>query len=473
MKYPIKKLIKEPHLIKKIFPHNPLAFQSINPSNNHFIKGYNFDTPSEIQTILERAHNAAQILKQQTLDQQLEKMTKLEQIVKKNSESIAQMMSLEMGKSITEARLEVERVTIQIKYYLDHSKIFLADKPLADFGNYRNYITHEPLGPILNVSPWNFPLAVPLKSIIPSLIARNPVILKPAPNVPETSIMLKDCFYQAGFNHYEFQLSFSDVHTIDNIISDKRVAYVVFTGSTQAGKTIGALAGKNIKRCLLELGGSDPMLILKDADMDHAVNMAITGRLRANGQACNSTKRVIVHHELYEEFKRLFTERLNKVKVGDALKNDTQVGPLARFDLFMKLNDQLENHIEDYEYSIDKGNFFKPMIITDLVPSDRAYKEELFGPVFQLYKAYDNEEMIKLANDTEYGLSACVITKNIAEGENIVKHLEAGMTFVNTNTVTSPGLPFGGYKNSGFGRNNSFCSFNEFTNMKTVTVLKH
>ena len=472
MKYSIKKLLKEPKLVKQIFPYSPLNFQTISPHNNQYIKGFEFDSNEKTLDILDKAHKASKVLRGQDIDTQFRKMNNLVQVLTKHKEVLAQLITLEMGKAITEARIEVDRVNQTINYYVENSRHYLANKPFKDIGALKNYIVHEPLGTILNITPWNLPLAMPAKSVIPALIARNSVILKPAPNVPQTSILLRDCFYEAGFTNNEFQLSFSNTENIDKIIGDKRVNYVVFTGSTLAGRTIGELTGKNIKRSLLELGGSDPMLILDDADVNTAVTYALNARFRANGQTCTSSKRIIVHEKIYDQFVEQLKQRVETVKFGDPSADSTVVGPIARFDLFMKLNRQLDEYIKDYEYSIDKGCYLKPFIIENPKTTSIPYTEEIFGPVFCIYKRKNVEEMIETANDTEYGLSSCVITKNEQKGEEIASRLESGMCYINTPCVVNPCLPFGGYKNSGFGRANSIYIFNELTNLKTMTVNK-
>eukprot|EP00340_Litonotus_pictus_P006017 CAMPEP_0170535946 /NCGR_PEP_ID=MMETSP0209-20121228/101876_1 /TAXON_ID=665100 ORGANISM="Litonotus pictus, Strain P1" /NCGR_SAMPLE_ID=MMETSP0209 /ASSEMBLY_ACC=CAM_ASM_000301 /LENGTH=444 /DNA_ID=CAMNT_0010837259 /DNA_START=192 /DNA_END=1527 /DNA_ORIENTATION=- len=443
-------------------------------------------------------------MKNETLDHQLGKLKNLVKQLEKNKESLAQLITLEMGKTITESRAEIDRTNAIVDYYIENTKKFLEPKPMPDYGTFYNYVEHEPLGTVLHITPWNLPLAVPLKSIIPCLAAGNPCILKPAPNVPQTSLLLQECFIQAGFKD-EFQLSFARTNDIDQHISDPRVRYVIFTGSTPAGRKIGELCGKNVKRSLLELGGSDPMLVLEDADAQKAIDHCVAGRIRANGQTCTSTKRVIVHDSLFDKVKNGLIEKLKAVPMGDPTKPETRLGPLARFDLFMKLNEQCKDYIEDYDYSIDMGNYFKPLIIDRPSVDSVAYKEELFGPTMSIFNrstidemvelattvdsvAYKEElfgptmsifnrstidEMVELANDTNYGLSASCISNDVEKAKEILKRIDSGMACVNTSFTTHSSVPFGGSKDSGFGRANSYFIFNEVTNMKSYTINKN
>lgn len=472
-KIPIRKLCMDKALMSKAFPYNPLDFQTINPHNNQLLKTFAFDDHTKTEKILEKAHSSFKTVKEQSLDQQIVKFKNLNTVLEKNKEALASLICTEMGKPITEARAEIERTSIVINYYIEKSAEFLAPKQLNDYGTFRNYYVHEPIGPILHITPWNLPVAVPLKSIIPCLAARNPCILKPAPNVPQTSLLLSKCFEEAGFKDNEFQVSFSDTNNIDKIIGDKRLRYVIFTGSTNAGKIVGKISGNNVKRCLLELGGSDPMIVLKDIDVNWATDQVVLGRMKANGQTCTSTKRVIVHEDIYDEFKKQLVKKLNEVPMGDPTKPDTRLGPLARFDLFMKLNSQLVDVIPDYDYNVDSGNYFKPLVIDNPDVHSRAYKEELFGPTITLFKRKTVEEMIDLANDTVYGLSASCLTRDVELGEKILSKIECGMTYLNTPFTTHPSVPFGGYKDSGFGRANYDSIFNEVTNFKTYTINKN
>lgn len=470
MKVSIKKLIKDQSLSKKVFPHNPLSFQTINPVNNKLLNSFNYDSDEKLNTILDKSEKSSRLLKSQSLDDQLKKMSNLVSVFERRKEELASLITLEMGKPIFESRIEVDRINSLINYFILHSPRLLSNKKLEDLDCLHSYVKYEPLGTILNITPWNLPLAMPCKSIIPALIARNSTILKPAPNVPQTSILFHQCFIEAGFTNEEFQLSFANIDSIDKIISDKRINFVSFTGSTQAGRTIGRLAGENIKRSLLELGGSDPTLVLPDANVEYAVDALINGRIRANGQTCTSAKRAIIHESIYDKFINILELKMKTIQFGDPKDEKTRLGPISRFDLFLKLNSQLDEYIEDYDYDVSSGNFLKPFIIQNPKKGTKAYIEEIFGPVFTTFKSKSIEDMIELANDTEYGLGGVIITNDLEKGQEIAGKIQCGMTCVNTPYITHPSIPFGGCKNSGFGRTNLEYILNEVSNLKSVTV---
>lgn len=507
MKYSIRQILKEPKLQSKIFPYSKLDYQTINPTNNKLINKYSFDSIEDIKNKIIKANNSYLYLRHESnLENQLFKINNLSNVFKKHKNKIANLITLEMGKPISESLQEVDRVVSLIQYYIEYSPEFFysssnnnnsnktLNKKLPDIPNIPNinsYYLHEPLGVIMNITPWNLPLAMPMKSIIPALIARNACILKPAPNVPKTSLIIEECFIEAGFNNNEFQLTFASNDNLDYIMSDDKINYIVFTGSTAAGREVGKIAGKNIKRCLLELGGSDPMLILDDVDIESTVDKAIEARLRTNGQTCTSSKRFIIldKNNNYERFKECLSTKIDlnninsKIRMGNPLDDKTTLGPIARFDLMIKLYNQIESNVDltnnkynnildldSIEYNINSGNYFKPVIIENIKNNSLAYKEELFGPVFSLYKANSEEEMINTANDTEYGLGACIMSKDINKVNKIISRINNGMCFVNTPFIANPRLPFGGCKNSGYGRANNKFIFNELTNIKTVTV---
>lgn len=471
MKVPIKKLIKEKDLIKKIFPEfNHLNYQTLNPHNNMFVHRFPFD--DKVNELLLKTEKANEELKHQTLDDQIKKFENLRDQFIKNKGQFAHLITEEMGKPINESMLEVDRTVGVIEYYISESPKLLGKHKLPSHLNFKNHYEYQPLGTVLTISPWNLPLAVPLKSIIPCLFARNSVILKPAPNVPQTTRLLDTIFKNSGFKN-EFQITFSDHNSTERIISDPNIKHVIFTGSTQVGRHIAQLCGKYLKKSLIELGGSDSMIILDDFSVDEAVNQAFIGRMRANGQTCTSTKRILIAEKIYDEFIDKLRKKINKTKTGDPMDPINDVGPIARMDLFLKLQHQLSDYIEDFEYSIDMGNYIKPLIVENPTKNSIPYQEEIFGPAFTTFKCKNENEMIEIANDTKYGLNASCLSNDIHKAKHILDKVDSGMCSINSCFTTHPSIPFGGVKESGFGRANSNFIFNEVCNVKSYSILKH
>ena len=502
--YTIKQLIDNENLIKESFPYyKDKKYRTIDPKNNKVLKEFEYTSENKINTILNNAKNAYISMKDNSnafsLKSRLSKIKNLINSFKKNKRELSEMIVTEMGKPIEEAEGEVDKITSYAEYYLENSEEYLDPEneinKLPNFDNKENYTLLEPLGIMFDITPWNFPYAMAMRNVIPALIAGNSIIWKPAHNVPQCALLLEKCFVEAGFENYEFQTVFIESKNIENIISYKYVKFVSFTGSTEAGKKVGEVCGKHIKRCLLELGGSDPMLVLDDVDVEKAVDTACKGRLRNNGETCTSTKRIIVHDSIYTEFKKVLINKLglnnnesaNEYKVGDPMDKSNKIGPLARVDLLINLYSQIseylsndKNNNENYNgfdinkevFDVSKGNYFRPIIIENIDKNDRLYKEELFGPVFALYKCSSVDEMVEIANDTMYGLSCSVLTNDTKKGESIVRRLESGMSYINSPSFSDPKIPFGGYKDSGFGRTSNQYIFKEVCNLKTVTIDK-
>lgn len=485
--YKLKDLIENEDLQKEIYPYSKSKFATINPSNNKLVKEYDFDSDDQIKEKIKKAHesflnlrenydfNSEEEEKVKNYENLKKKFIKLADILveEETKNKLAKTISLEMGKPIKESIGEVEIISQMIKYFTENSSEFLKKKDLPEFKTFKNYVIHEPLGVILCITPWNFPLAMPIKNAVPAILSRNTIIWKPPHNNPQCGLELLDCFKRAGFEN-EFQVVFTPNDGIENIIKDDRVRYVFFTGSTNAGKKIGELSGKYIKRSLLELGGSDPMLILEDVKPEVAVEKIIGGRINVNGQVCCSTKRAIISDKIYDQVKKILKEKLDNMRIGDALDKNNEIGPLSRFDLMISLYKQSFNYLDEEtknkDIKLNDGNFFKPIIIENPEKNSVPYKEELFGPTITMFKADSVDKMIEIANDVEYGLSSVVITNDEKKAKEIVKRLETGMTFINTPYVLDARLPFGGYKNSGFGRANYKYIFDEISNLKTITI---
>jgi succinate-semialdehyde dehydrogenase/glutarate-semialdehyde dehydrogenase len=398
-----------------------------------------------------------------------------------------------MGKPLSESRGELDKSIKHIKYYINNAKSFLHYKEIK-FENFENRVEYEPMGPILNITPWNFPIWVPFKSVIPCLVAGNTVIQKPASRVPESSLFIEKLFKESGFDD-AFQVTLIQHETLEeNVFPDFRIRAAIFTGSTKIGKKVGELCGRYLKKPLLELGGSDPLIVLDDADLTKAVEFSVEGRLRNTGQACICAKRIIIHESLYDSFVEKLKVEVKKYHLGDPMDPSTKLGPIARFDLFLNLKRQVidtintnsasliiyeENKSEkdileeiDCKYSIENGNFFKPLIFTNIQKGCLLREEEIFGPVFSLYKFKNIDDAISISNESEYGLGASIFTKDHEKGIQIAKKIDCGMVFINSSTISDSRLPYGGCKNSGFGRTSADNALYEFTNNKVISIRK-
>ncbi len=382
----------------------------------------------------------------------------------------------------------MEKSVKHINYYIKHAKLFLHHKEI-NFENFDNIVDYEPLGPILNITPWNFPIWVPFKSVIPVLVAGNTIIQKPGGRVPEISLKIEKLFKESGFKD-AFQVTFMPHERIESeLFADFRIRSVMFTGSTRIGKIVGELSGKYLKKSLIELGGSDPLIVFSDADIDKAVECAAEGRLRNTGQACICAKRIIIHEKIYDQFiSKIQAEVKSKYSFGDLMDPTTKLGPVARFDLFLNLKRQLIESLEsksaelinssieeidEENYLIEKGNYFKPLFLHNIQKNSIARTEEIFGPVFSFYKFSTDQEALDLANETEYGLGASIFTKDQNKAKEIAKRIDSGMVFINTATFSDSRLPYGGVKNSGYGRTSADNALYEFTNNKVISTKKN
>jgi succinate-semialdehyde dehydrogenase/glutarate-semialdehyde dehydrogenase len=386
-----------------------------------------------------------------------------------------------MGKTLAAARAEVVKCAAACRYYAEHAAGFLADEP-ADaeaVGATRAWVRYQPLGPVLAVMPWNFPLWQAMRFAAPGLMAGNVGLLKHASNVPQTALFLQELFGRAGFPIGTFQTLLVGSARVEAILRDRRVAAATLTGSGPAGSSVASIAGSEVKKVVLELGGSDPFLVMPSADLDEAARVAAAARCLNNGQSCIAAKRFIAHEAVYQEFERLFTEQMAAKVVGDPMKDDTDVGPLAS----EQQRDDVEKLVAD---AVAKGArvlcggaapdgpgfYYPPTVLAGVTAQMRVHTEEVFGPVATLYRVPDADAAVELANATEFGLGANAWTRDERERERLVRDLDAGMVFINGNVTSYPELPFGGVKSSGHGRELSSQGIREFCNIKSVWVGK-
>jgi succinate-semialdehyde dehydrogenase/glutarate-semialdehyde dehydrogenase len=412
-----------------------------------------------------------------SLDDRAEWMRRAAGILDEENEPVAAMMTTEMGKTLAAARQEVEKCAGACRYYAEHAAGYLADEPAdADaVGAARAYVRYQPLGPVLAIMPWNFPLWQAMRFAAPALMAGNVGLLKHASNVPQTALFMQDLFARAGFPIGTFQTLLIGSSRVEAILRDPRVAAATLTGSGPAGSSVASIAGSEIKKVVLELGGSDPFIVMPSADLAEAARVATFARLLNNGQSCIAAKRFIAHEAVYDEFERLFTEQMAAKKVGDPMKDDTDVGPLAS----EQQRDDIEKLVADAVGAGAKvlcggaapegpGFYYPPTVLAGITPEMRVHKEEVFGPVATLYRVPDIDAAIELANGTEYGLGANAWTRDAGERERLIRDLEAGLVFINGNVTSFPQLPFGGVKTSGHGRELSVHGIREFCNIKSV-----
>jgi len=403
-------------------------------------------------------------------------MNRAAEILEAEKDAFARIMTLEMGKPLEAARQEAAKCATACRYYVEHAERLLADE-LVDTGGPMSFIRYQPIGAVLAVMPWNFPFWQVFRFLAPALMAGNVGLLKHASNVPQCALAIEDIVRRAGFPADVFQTLLIGATMVRGLIDDPRVKAVTLTGSEPAGRQVAGQAGKQIKKCVLELGGSDPFIVMPSADLDAAVRTAVQARVINNGQSCIAAKRFIVEEAIAGEFERRFVEAMSQLVVGDPMQESTQVGPLATPVILHELDEQVRRSVAAGARVLTggcrverPGNFYSPTVLADVPEDAPAYREELFGPVAVLLRARGIAAAIQVANDTPFGLGASAWTRDAAEQERFVDEIDAGMVFINGMVASDPRLPFGGIKASGYGRELSAWGIREFVNVKTVVV---
>jgi succinate-semialdehyde dehydrogenase / glutarate-semialdehyde dehydrogenase len=425
---------------------------------------------------LSKADSAFRKWKQVSFKERAGLMKSCASYLKDHKKDLAKLMVLEMGKPIREAIAEIEKCALACEYYAENAEVFLADKKISSDAS-SSYVSYEPLGCILAVMPWNFPFWQVFRFAAPSLMAGNVGILKHASNVPQCALAIEEIFIKAGFPEGVFQTLLIGSSKVEYLISNPVVKAVTLTGSEKAGSEVAALAGKYIKKSVLELGGSDPFIVLKDAELETAAATAVKSRMINTGQSCIAAKRFIVVKEIAEAFTQKMAEKMKKLKIGNPMEEATEVGTIAREDLVQSLLDQINKSVEKGAKIIlggdrpeMKGAFLNPAILTNVKPGMPAYEEEMFGPVASIIIAEDETDAIRIANDSRFGLAGAIWTKDQARGERLARLVESGSVFVNGMVKSDPRLPFGGIKSSGYGRELSIAGIHEFVNIKTIWI---
>lgn len=454
-----------------------MAFTTINPANGELLRSYPFLSPGALESALTQASKAQQEWRTVPTAERVRLLSDLAAILQARKRSLAETITMEMGKPFREAIAEVEKCAMACDYYGEHGASQLADLAV-EAGAQKSYVTFQPLGLVLAIMPWNFPLWQVVRAALPALLAGNGVLLKHAPNVPECALAITDFFAATGLPPGLFTNIFVDLPAAEALIRDRRVQAVTLTGSTRAGRHVAQVAGSEVKRCVLELGGSDPYLVLEDADLPRTVESCVVGRLINSGQSCIAAKRFIVHEAVADDFTEAVVARMAQVRVGEPMAEVTDVGPLAREDLRDHLAGQVADSVAagarcrlGGKVPDAPGWYYPATVLTKVGPGMPAYNEELFGPVASIIRAKSEVEAVRIANDTSYGLGAAVFTQDLERGERIARsEIEAGLCFVNDFVRSDPRLPFGGVKESGFGRELSQFGIREFVNVKTVFV---
>jgi succinate-semialdehyde dehydrogenase / glutarate-semialdehyde dehydrogenase len=453
-----------------------MAIESINPATNKLLRRFEPLTDEAARQKIALAAEAFRSYANVPLEHRALWMRKLAAILEHETEDLAMLITLEMGKPLEAARFEILKCADTCRYYADHAARILAPESIPTEHNH-SYVRWDPIGVVLAVMPWNFPFWQVFRFLAPALMAGNVALLKHASNVPQCALAIESLVRRAGFPRGTFQTLLLEVTQVETILGDERIAAVTVTGSETAGRAIGAQAGWLIKKSVLELGGSDPFIVMPSADLDLAIQTAVRARCVNSGQSCIAAKRFIVADEIYDAFESRFVAGMEAMRVGDPIKEGTEIGPLATVRIVEQLEAQVKaatrvgaRILTGGERMVGEGNYFEPTVLTGVPRSSAVYREELFGPVAMLFRVQDINEAIEIANDTPFGLSASAWTRDPAEQQRLVSELQCGGVFLNAMVASDPRLPFGGIKRSGYGRELSAAGMREFLNAKTVVI---
>lgn len=454
--------------------HDLNSFESINPYTGEKFARFELLKESELEVVISKAAEAFKKWKKNTLKDRLKPIEGLAYLLESESEHYGQIITLEMGKPLKEAVAEVKKCALACRYYIEHSTAHLKGRKVSLEPGRQAEIHYEPTGVILGIMPWNFPFWQVIRFAIPALVAGNTVLVKHAPNTPRSALMLQQLFTRAGFPQGVYTNIFIHTTQVENILAKREVSGVSLTGSTRAGRAVAALAGRYLKPSVLELGGSNTLLALPDANIAKVVDQAVNARFMNAGQSCISAKRILVPSERYDSYIRELTLRIKKLKTGNPLLADVQIGPLARLDLAEQAERQVEESLKAGARLVTggtrSGTLFTPTLLADVKPGMAAFDEELFAPVAVLISYRNEKEAVNLANNTPYGLGTAIFTSDIERARKLIPKFQDGAVYINEWIHSDPRLPFGGVKDSGYGRELSKEGLLSFVNIKTVVV---
>ena len=453
-----------------------MTISTVNPATGETVRTFTALSDGEIEVKLRRSVEAFVINRSRSFAERARRMNAAAAILEQRKDELGKMITTEMGKPLKAAIAEVQKCALVCRYYAENAERYLADEQVKTDAA-ESFIRYEPLGPVLAVMPWNFPFWQVFRFAAPALMAGNSGLLKHASNVPQSALAIEEILRDAGFDAAEFQTLLIGADAVAKILDDERVKAATLTGSEPAGASVASTAAKQIKKSVLELGGSDPFIVMPSANLDDAVATAVKARIVNNGQSCIAAKRFIVHADIAIEFEKRFKSAMDALKVGDPMDEATDVGPLAMPQIVDDIDEQVRRSLECGARLVTGGkrlggNFYAPTILADIPPSAPAYAEEIFGPVASLFVVNNEAEAIRLANATPFGLASSVWTNVRDEAMRFVDGIEAGQVFVNAMVASDPRLPFGGIKHSGFGRELGVHGIREFVNIKTVVFAK-
>ncbi|SFL43031.1 NADP-dependent succinic semialdehyde dehydrogenase [Geodermatophilus ruber] len=456
-----------------------MAIATINPATGETLKTFEPLSEEAIEERIARAARAFAGYRLTTAEQRAGWLSSAADVLEADTPQVAELMTTEMGKTLAAARAEVGKCVKGLRYYAEHGPGMLQPQPrdAAAVGAQEAYVVHQPLGPVLAVMPWNFPLWQTMRFAAPALMAGNVGLLKHASNVPQTALYVEELFSKAGFPADVFQTLLIGASTVERVLRDRRVVAATLTGSAAAGRSVAAVAGDEIKKTVLELGGSDPFIVMPSADLARAAEVGVTSRCQNNGQSCIAAKRFLVHADIAEEFTRLFADKLAALTIGDPTAEDTQIGPLATESGLHDVERYVQDAVEKGATVVVGGKrvdrpgwFYEPTLVTGVTPEMAMYSEEVFGPVAALFTVPDLDEALRIANDHDYGLGSNLWSEDQGERLRFIRDIQSGMSFINGMTTSYPELPFGGIKQSGYGRELTELGMYEFTNAKTVWI---
>ncbi|MGE0406662.1 MAG: NAD-dependent succinate-semialdehyde dehydrogenase [Candidatus Korobacteraceae bacterium] len=452
------------------------SIATINPTTAEVVRSFDVLSDSELAGRLELAASGFSSYRRTPMAERAHFLMEAARILEAEKDHFGRLMTLEMGKTLRSAIQEAEKCAWGCRYYAENGERMLADE-VTPTSAARSFVTFQPMGAILAIMPWNFPFWQVFRAAAGPLMAGNVMLLKHAPNVPQCALAIEDIFRRAGFPLGVFQNLFVETERVERILGDPRVKAVTLTGSTRAGSAVAANAGRRIKKSVLELGGSDPFLVMPSADIEKTLKVAVQARMINNGQSCIAAKRFIVHEQVADQFLEGFVDAVRGLKVGNPMQDATDIGPIARADLLEGLERQVERSLQMGARALvggkrvpGKGYFFEPTVLTEIPEGSPAECEELFGPVASVFRVRSIEEGLQMANDSEYGLGASLWSNDRREHELFIDQVESGAAFINGMVASDPRLPFGGVKNSGYGRELGSHGIREFVNIKTVVI---